>query len=85
LENLRITCALEIYKKEYGGYPDTLEQLVPAILKELPFDPFTGKNYIYRRENTGFIVYSAGPNRADDGGIQDLPAGKDDIYYHCKK
>jgi hypothetical protein len=85
LDSLKITCALEIYRKEYGHYPEAFEQIVPAVLKGLPLDPFTGKNYIYRRENGGFIVYSTGPNQIDDGGIKDLRAGKDDIAWHYKK
>jgi len=81
LETLKIACLLEKYRKENGRYPESLEQLVPAFVKELPIDPFTDKNYIYRQENAGFIVYSIGKNLADDRGILDHQQGYDDVSF----
>jgi hypothetical protein len=58
-----------IFKKQNGRYIDKLSELIPEILPILPVDPFTGKNYIYKRKGMGFIVYSVGENLTDDGGI----------------
>ncbi len=53
-------------KAQTGAFPAAL----PA-----PFtDPFTGKPLGYRREGTGFVVYSAGPTGTFDGGKPGDPA-----------
>ena len=31
-------------------------------------DPFTNRSLLYKREGTGFVVYSAGPTGRFDGG-----------------
>lgn len=79
----RTGLACRLYKSRNGSYPETLDALVPGILKEIPIDPFTGDPLIYRREGEGFIVYSLGSNQKDDGGrstymITQLVMDKDD-------
>ncbi|MDX2064820.1 MAG: hypothetical protein SFX74_03655 [Fimbriimonadaceae bacterium] len=37
----------------------------PAQLEGLPKDPFSGKPLIYRRTNSGFVLYSVGPDGTD--------------------
>jgi ABC-type transport system involved in multi-copper enzyme maturation permease subunit len=69
LDSCKLALALKIYREKHGNYPDSLYSVSPEIIPELPLDPFTGKNYIYRREGKGFIVYSVGPNETDDGGV----------------
>jgi hypothetical protein len=81
----RTGLACRLYKSRNGSYPENLEALIPAILNEIPIDPFTGKPLVYRREGTGFIVYSLGSNQKDDGGrstymITRLVMGKDDDW-----
>jgi len=45
----------------------------PSSLKDLggtlPTDPFSGKPLVYRRTASGFILYSVGEDRKDDGGV----------------
>ncbi len=84
---LRIALALKIYKERIGDYPDKLTQLAPNIIPELPVDPFTGKEYIYRTEEEGFIVYSVGKNMKDDGGLDDelYPWTKGDVVWRCTR
>jgi hypothetical protein len=61
--------ALERYRRAHGSSPASgLDELVPAFLRAVPPDPFTGKPLIYRRQADGYIVYSVDMNRADDGG-----------------
>jgi len=81
----RAGLACRLYKNKSGGYPESLEALVPDLLKEVPIDPFTGKPLVYRRDGEGFIVYSLGSNRKDDGGrstymITQLVMPKDDDW-----
>jgi len=81
----RTGLACRLHKSRSGQYPDTLEALVPGILKEVPIDPFTGKPLVYRHEGEGFIVYSLGSNEKDDSGLSTfnfsrLVMGKDDDW-----
>ena len=61
--------ANRIYRQKHGKFADSLNQLTPEILPSLPLDPFTGKDYIYRKKDKGFIVYSVADNLKDDNGI----------------
>jgi hypothetical protein len=67
----QIALALTAYHAERRRYPDTLADLA-AEGWDLPNDPFTSQPYIYRPEGDGFIVYSLGPDVADDGGLPPL-------------
>lgn len=60
--------ALKIYKARHGAYPDSLGALTPEILDKVPSDPFTGKDFIYRKQGNGFLLYSIGPDLRDDRG-----------------
>ena len=68
-QNARQVMALKRYKQTHGQYPDTLQQLISGDFKALPIDPFNGEPYHYKKEGEGFLLYSIGPNRVDDGGI----------------
>jgi hypothetical protein len=48
--------------------PDSLETLVPAILPSIPTDPFDGQPLRFKRLARGYVIYSVGPDRQDDGG-----------------
>ena len=74
-----LAAGIYIYKIENGNYPESLDKLVPGIVKELPPDPFTGESFTYRPEGNGFIIYSLGENRRDDGGERESP--DDDISW----
>lgn len=81
----RAGLACRLYKSRTGHYPETLDELVPGLLTEVPIDPFTGNPLVYRREGEGFIVYSLGSNEKDDGGrstyaITRLVMPKDDDW-----
>jgi hypothetical protein len=50
----------------------------------LPVDPFTGKDYIYKKKDKGFIVYSVGEDLKNDGGLRRKAREKDyDIVWEC--
>ncbi|MCK4400987.1 hypothetical protein KAW08_01630 [bacterium] len=82
----RIGLGLKIYKAKYGTYPESLAKLVPDILEEIPSDPFTEKNLVYRKSKDGFVLYSLGPNMKDDGGTaRPKRAAKPDDERKAKK
>ena len=65
------------------GKPLT-DSLVPAALPELPRDPFTAdKPLLAKRADDVWVVYSTGPNGADDGGPvpdgAEAAEGNDDV------
>jgi hypothetical protein len=68
LNAARIGIGCKIYKNYKGRFPEKISELAPDILPEEPLDPFTGKPYIYRLEDDGFIVFSVGSNQKDDNG-----------------
>jgi len=74
-----------IYRQNHGEFADSLSQLTPDILPTLPLDPFTGKDYIYRKKGKGFIVYSVGEDEKDDGGVEEGTSTKPDIVWENKK
>lgn len=58
--------ALQTYQEGIGHLPDSLDELVPSILKELPVDPYGKGSLKYRRTDDGYTLYSVGPNGTDD-------------------
>jgi len=84
-ETARIGIACKIYKNMHGNFPEDLSELAPEILEEVPVDPFTGNSMIYKKQDSGIIVYSIGSNLKDDGGkgtwqITSLVMEKDDDW-----
>jgi hypothetical protein len=67
--------ALERYRRAQGHWPDTLADLVPTYLPQVPLDPFTGKELSYRRLDDGVVVYSVGPSGPLKGANAYLPVG----------
>jgi len=68
--------ALELYRKEHENrYPATLETLCNGYIEKVPVDPFSnvGKSVIYKVDDdcTGYLIYSVGVNRTDNGGQDD--------------
>jgi hypothetical protein len=53
---------------------------VPKYIAELPRDRFSGADYIYRLEGTGYVLYSVGYNGADDGGHEQGEDSKGDDF-----
>ncbi|MFA6100674.1 MAG: ABC transporter permease [Victivallaceae bacterium] len=56
IANMQLYLALKIYKAKYGHFPETLAQLAPEILPEIPLEPITGKNFGYHTEDNGFSL-----------------------------
>jgi hypothetical protein len=80
LGTAQIAAALRLYRDAEGGeYPASLEAL-RTVLPSPPLDPFTGKPFLYRREGTGFVVYSAGP-AGNSSGV----SGESDILFRSPR
>ena len=64
---------LRRYKLAKGAYPEVIREMayVTSGADNMPFDPFTGKELIYRKKGDGFVLYSVGKDRTDNGGTTD--------------
>lgn len=75
----RLLVAIELFHQLYGAYPNSLEDLVPGILDELPTHNFDGGTFLYRRYDEGeprppnmegrdYALYVIGLDGEDNGG-----------------
>jgi hypothetical protein len=72
----RVGLAIQRYRLATGMLPDALADLVPTYLDAVPKDPFDGNDLRYKKLDTGFVVYSIGEDRSDDGGKERPPKCK---------
>jgi hypothetical protein len=81
LSRLRLSqaaVALERFRATHNNqYPNALAELSPSILPAIPVDPFDGQPLHYRKQDSGYRLYSIGPDLKDDGGKR-LSAGKNE-------
>ena len=71
----RLGIVVEDWYREYGSYPDSLQQIAYWFDGELPVDPFIGDAFRYIVDEDLFLVYSLGVDIEDDGGRHDLVDG----------
>lgn len=69
LRLLMADLALHRFQLETGVLPGDLKDLVPKYLTTVPIDPFSGQPLVYRRQPSGPLIYSVGPDRQDDSGM----------------
>jgi len=76
----KVALALEAYKSAKGSYPDKLSSL-KVVDEDLDIeDPCADDTPLhYWRDDDGYMLYSIGPNRKDDGGSSDERKSHDDI------
>ena len=83
LQAARLGLGCRLCRLKTGKYPETLDELaegLPEQFPELPADPCTGEPFRYRRTGKGCLVWSAGRDRADDGGDP-----KTDLVFELKQ
>jgi hypothetical protein len=70
--------ALERYRGRHGGYPKTLQELVPELLQSPPVDFMDGQPLRYRLTEDGhFVLYSVGLDCVDHGGDMRRPRARE--------
>lgn len=72
-----IMIALRRYKNEHGCWPQTLDLIKQQIDKEILTDPHTNGPFVYKLTDDGFVLYSKGKNKLDEGGRK--KNGADDL------
>jgi hypothetical protein len=68
-----LVAAIKLHEKKNGRPPSALSELVPACLSQLPKDPCSGRDYIYKVRGRDWILYSVWYNLTDDGGAGSWP------------
>lgn len=75
----RLLLAIEVFRKEQGREPATLDELVPAVLSELPRDPYAQDGrFCYRvlaapdAKGRRYLLYSVWDDGEDDGGVEEV-------------
>lgn len=70
LECAATACAIERWRLGHSGaLPQTLQDLVPAYLAEIPTDSVDGKPLRFRPRGGGYVVYGLGNDGKDHGGL----------------
>ena len=69
----RIALALAIYHNQHKTYPVDLNKVSRLLGGKIPIDPFSGKAFVYKKQNPGCLLYSIGPDLKDNGGKEPPP------------
>ena len=64
LEVVPLLVAMELHRREHGGWPDSLESFENLV----PIDPYADRRLRYRLEQGNPVLWSVGRDCADDGG-----------------
>ena len=67
----RTALAIECWRLDHGGFPESLDELVPLYLSEVPFDLFADTPLGYQRYRDHVIVYSIGVDKKKGVGRLD--------------
>ncbi|MCI0745803.1 MAG: hypothetical protein L0Y58_10400 [Verrucomicrobia subdivision 3 bacterium] len=65
-----LALAVERYQRTRGEIPDQHTDLVPEFMASVLIDPFDGQPLRFKPLDSGYVVYSVGPDLRDDGGLE---------------
>jgi hypothetical protein len=68
LRSAGVALAVERHRLAKGAWPEQLTDVAPEFLPSVPADPFDGKPLRYKKKANGVVIYSIGPDGADNGG-----------------
>jgi hypothetical protein len=69
LDLVHLALAIERYRLDHGALPARLDDLVGDYVDRVPMDIFDGQPLRYAlQEEGGYVIYSVGRNRKDEGG-----------------
>jgi hypothetical protein len=75
----RLLVGLRLHRMAQGAYPTGLDK-IESTIGSVPFDPFTGDPFGYKKTPKGCKVWSIGRNRKDDAGDP-----KKDLVFELKQ
>jgi hypothetical protein len=79
LSAVRVLAALALHRETHGRLPDSLDELVPEYLREVPRDPYDGNPLRYLPDQG--MVYAIGPDLVDRGGLPLTGRGEPDPCF----
>jgi len=83
---MRLALATYRFQADHGRLPNNTEELVPEFIPTVPQDPFDGKPLRMKKTDEGVVLYSIGPDMADNGGAAyDPKTKKGDIMFTIKQ
>ena len=84
---MRMALAVEVYRQDTGDLPADLADLVPQYADAVLDDPFDGRPLRYMRLPKGYVIYSVGPDGADDAGNDEPDEGEQgtDITFKVER
>ena len=71
LAGAKLVVACHRFERNRGRFPETLQELAPDFLSEVPRDPYDGAPFRHSAEKG--LVWAVGKNLADDGGSTKVP------------
>ena len=81
---LQTHLVLHAYWLEKHRFPETLDELVPGFLRELPQDSFTARSLLYRPLADSYLLYSVGADGLDGGGVKkDMQGNRVDLLLEA--
>ena len=81
LAGAKLAVACNRFEREKNRRPESLAELVPEYLGEVPRDPYDGAPFRYSAKKG--LVWSVGKNLTDEGGSMQVP-GSDKEYVACR-
>ena len=77
---LQTHIALHAYQLDHDGQlPKKLDALAPNYLDRVPWDDFSGNPLLYQTTDTGYRLYSVGPDGVDDQGVEAIDGKTGDL------
>ena len=74
LAGAKLVVACNRFARDKGRFPETLAELVPEYLSEVPRDPYDGAPFRYSAEKG--LVWAVGTNLTDEGGSILVPGAE---------
>lgn len=86
-ENRAILVTLAVFRHcaRHGHWPVLLDTIDEDLLPIAPIDPYTGKLFGYTIRDDLPVIWSAGPDRDDDGGRRFLTTQSDALWFNPAK
>lgn len=72
---------LHVYHAKNRVFPERLDDLKTPNLKEVRLDPFSGKDFGYKKQGESFMLYSVAENLQDNGGQHDKSWKANDFIF----
>lgn len=75
---IHILIALKRYKNNHGKWPESLDEIQSQVPSEMLIDPLSKGSFVYELTDDGFMLYSKGHNKIDEGGTNRTKNSSDD-------